>query len=157
MDKSQLLKHSRTWDRTGVAIATLCLIHCLAFPILIMLVPATQTLFNSPILEGTILGMGIVVGSISFWTSYRRHKKIYPMVLGVLGIILLLSHLVVFRTDPVIHSMNHETTDWNSLWSHLTIEPLMVLGGALLIIGHLWNIRACHCFCDTACDHDHHH
>ena len=151
MDDSQLLRHSKTWDRTGVFVAGLCLIHCLAFPFLIAAIPALHAFFDNSYLEITILTLGIVVGSISFFTSYRRHRKIYPMLIGALGVAFLLTNLFVIpMTEGVAHSLSEHSH------SALNIHPLMILGGLFLIAGHIWNIHACHCFCDKSCHHEEH-
>ncbi len=147
MNDPQLIHHSKTWDRTGVFVASLCLLHCLAFPFFIAALPATRAFFANAWLEGTILVLGIIVGSISFYTSYKKHRKIYPTLLGLLGVIFLFSNLFLF---PGSYGHAHDS----SFIQH--IDPLMILGGSFLIAGHLWNIHACHCFCDTSCDHEEH-
>lgn len=149
MDNSQLLKHSRFWDRTGMVVAGLCLIHCILFPILIMLLPATRAIFQSPLIEGGILFSGILIGSISFTTSYRKHRLPYPMMAGLGGVAFLAFSLFV-----------HVDTDRHLELFEIPIDPFMIVGGLLLIIGHAWNLHACHCFCDKSChheEHEHHH
>ena len=146
MDNNQLLKHSRKWDRTGVVVASLCLIHCLAFPLLIVMLPATRAFLDSKVLEFFILSAGISVGIVSFYTSYQQHRKIYPMVLGAAGVVFLTASLF---GDPlgITHSHSHVFG---------VIDPFMILGGLCLIGGHIWNIHACHCFCDRTCAHEEH-
>ena len=149
----QLLHHSKTWDRTGVIIAGLCLVHCLAFPFIIAALPVTRLYFDNPYIEITILSLGIIVGSISFFTSYKKHRKIYPMLLGALGIGFLFSNLFIlpFRKGHV----HYIFSEGQSL-SLENVDPLMIIGGLFLIAGHIWNIHACHCFCDNSCHHQEH-
>lgn len=147
MNQHHLIEHSRKWDRTGVVVAAICLVHCLAFPLLVLLIPTTETLLNNPIVEATLLVSAILVGSISFFTSYQTHKKVGPLILGTLGVGLMVLSL--------FSDLEHGHSDFDSLVDRLNL--LMMLGGALLITGHLWNIYACHCFCDTGCKHEEHH
>lgn len=142
MTEDNLIQHSKKWDRTGILVATLCLIHCLAFPLLVVLLPATKSIFHNEIFELIIFSLGIVVGSISFFTSYKKHGIIQPMFIGLIGVGFLMMSLASSFT----HS--HSETQF----SYYTI-----LGGTLLIIGHLWNIRACACYCEKTCEHNHHH
>ena len=152
MNDSQLLEHSKTWDRTGVFVASLCVLHCLAFPFIVASLPASRVFFNHSWLEASILILGVIVGSISFYTSYKKHRKIGPTILGLLGVSFLFSNLFWFRFQPV-HS--HELIEAQGFSWH-NVDPLMILGGLFLILGHLWNIHACHCFCDKTCDHEEH-
>lgn len=138
----QFLKHSKIWDRTGIAIASLCLVHCILFPFLILLLPATRGVLQNPIIEGVVLFLGILVGSISFTTSYRKHRNHYPMMLGLSGVALLTLSLFVFMESNVHFDFRG-----------LTFDPFLMLGGLLLIIGHAWNLHACHCFCEKDCSH----
>lgn len=146
MDDKQLIKHSKFWDRAGIFVASLCLVHCLLFPFIILLLPAARQLFANPILEGVILFLGISVGSISFMTTYKKHRKPYPIMIGLTGVALLSLNLFVFA----------EGEAHTEVLGGFILDPLMIIGGAFLIIGHAWNIHACHCFCDTRCAHGQH-
>lgn len=146
MDNSQLLKHSKTWDRTGMVVAILCIIHCALFPLLFVLLPATRAYFDSLIIESAILFLGIFIGSISFTTSYRKHGKPGPLMMGLSGVAFLTIDLFVLSGDQ-----GHV-----DLFGLEGIHPLMILGGVLLVGGHAWNLHECHCFCDKSCDHEEH-
>ncbi len=126
-------------------IAGLCIVHCILFPFLILLLPATRGFFYNPILEAAILFTGIFVGSISFTTSYRKHRKPYPMMMGLTGVAFLTVNLFVY-----MESESHFEL------SGIPVDPFMIVGGLLLIGGHAWNLHACHCFCEPTCDHQEH-
>jgi hypothetical protein len=145
MDNQQLLQHSKKWDRTGLVVATLCILHCLSFPVLIALLPSARLFLESQWLEAAILLAGISIGGFSFLLSFRQHRQKYPIILGLMGVTLLTISLF-FSTSIHVHS--------SQLWHSL--DPLMVGGGLLLIAGHFGNIHACHCFCDKSCSHDSH-
>ena len=151
VDNSQLLKHSKTWDRTGVFVASLCLIHCLATPFVAMTLPSISSFFENIWLEATILILGVTIGSASFYTSFRKHHQWGPMIIGTLGVLLMLGNLVHMATAGDHH---HEEEMYHLFGT--PIEPLIILGGFLLIVGHLWNIRECHCFCEHDCAHESH-
>lgn len=146
MNNSEFLKHSKLWDRSGIVIAALCAIHCLLLPVILLAVPTVQAFLNNSWLETSILALGVLIGSVSFITSYQKHRQPYPMMVGFLGVFFLASHLFFF-TDGAPH--------WK-LSSWLALDPLMLLGGCLLMSGHFWNIHACHCFCDHSCSHHDH-
>ena len=140
MTDNSLIQHSKKWDRTGIFVATLCLIHCLALPLLLALIPTTQFLHSTLWIEFTVLSLGVLIGSISFFTSYKKHKMLQPMFVGFIGICFLLFSLIDSHTHGLRSGLHWST----------------IIGGSFLIAGHLWNIRACSCYCDKTCDHDHH-
>ena len=148
MNKSQLIKHSKTWDRSGVLMASLCLVHCLFLPSLLTLIPAGYGWFQNPLLEVSLLMTSVVIGTISFWTSYKKHQQKGPSLLGLLGIVLLLSSLIQESL------LNSHAVHWQAPFS--SFNPLVLIGGISLISGHLWNQYACHCFCDSHCSHHEH-
>lgn len=150
MENNELIHHSKKWDRTGMVISVLCLMHCFAFPFLIASLPALDALFGNSIFEIVLLSFAIIVGSISFFTSYKKHRKIQPMLMGVLGVSFLAASLYhgLYSGHDHPHHLSKDFLD------HL--NPLMIIGGLLLISGHIWNIHACHCFCDKSCSHEEH-
>ena len=148
MDQQQLLQHSKKWDRTGAWIAGLCLLQCLALPFLVVAAPASFSFLGAPWLESSLLLASILVGALSFWTSYKQHQNKWPLLLGTFGILFLLYSL--FHGIGPHHLESHQ-----SLFS--VIDWSVLVGGTLLIGGHLLNIHACHCFCDSGCGHEQHH
>lgn len=152
MDNSQLIQHSKKWDRAGLFVAGLCLIHCLALPLVISLLPALEFFSKGKMFEAVLLTIAILVGGVSFITTYVRHRKIYPMILGALGMGFLAYSLLSTPFNAPTHPEHKD------IWEHLAhMNPQIIIGGLLLTIGHMWNIHACHCFCDKRCEHGHHH
>jgi hypothetical protein len=147
VEKEQLLQHSKIWDRTGIVVATLCMFHCLLFPAFVLAVPTTKSVFGSPLLEGSVLFLGILVGSISFTTAYRKHRLVQPMMVGLTGVAILALRLFVFPEEEGVEEV----------LSLAALNPFVVTGGSLLILGHYLNLRACHCYCDHDCPHEEHH
>lgn len=146
MDNNSLINHSKKWDRTGLIISALCVAHCIGLPFLVILVPATGLILHSPLLEAILLVVAILVGSLSFFTTYKTHRKLYPMLTGSVGVALMIASL--FLSTSHNHTLDHT-------W-YEQINFTMMAGGFFLILGHAWNIYACHCFCDTSCDHAEH-
>lgn len=142
MSKQDLIQHSRRWDRTGLILAGLCLVHCLSIPFIVVLMPSARIFLESPWLESSILLSGIAVGSISFYASFRKHRQKGPILLGLLGVILLVVSL--FQGDS--HHAHHQI-------SLAALDPWVLIGGLFLIAGHFGNIQACHCFCPSQCTH----
>ena len=136
MKKNQLARHSKIWDRSGILVTFVCLLHCLALPLLITAIPFGHNILRSHWLETLLLCLGVLFGSMSFLASYRQHHKLGPFLVGASGMILLIVNLTGgFFSHFVFHAEMPE------------LEALVIAGGCLLICGHLWNMYACHCFC----------
>lgn len=141
--KADLLKSTSFWDRLGISLSGACAIHCLFFPVAIVLLPlwpAAETIhdYSHPILFLFIAP-----------TVYYAVKGG-----GVPGIIplLLYTGLAVIALAWILH-------EWIGLWG----ESLVTMAGsALLISGHWHNYqhhRKCRHKEDTAghkMNHKHH-
>jgi hypothetical protein len=87
-------RHAETYDRIGVVLSMICLVHCLALPLLLAALPFLGfTFLNEEAhphafhLLFALLLLG--VGGLAFGQGYRRHRRAMPVVLGTIGTILL--------------------------------------------------------------------
>ncbi len=130
-------KHSVTlWDRLGIGLSTLCLIHCLALPVLVSLlpiVPVPEVIheWSHPVLAVVILPTIVLAIRRS-----AHDRRIHAYLIGGFAVIL---------------------TGWavgHSVLGFLAETTFTVAGSVLLIIGHVLNYRH-HQVCKN--DHHHHH
>jgi hypothetical protein len=125
---------SRSADAAGVAVSLACGVHCLLTPILLVFLPSLGEAFHTPIVHQSI---AVVVTGIAAWAlyrGYRRHRHVAPLVLGLIGLLAIWAALFV----------PHEAHDHDHF--HLPVGTIVtMLGSALLIVGHILNIRACRC------------
>lgn len=101
---------------------SLCAVHCLLLPIMILLLPYVgESFFAQNWFERSILSLSMFVG---FWALlsgfYRYHRKLYPFYSLVLGGIIY----------------------WNKDMFGAAYEPFTIAIGALLIVGaHVVNLK----------------
>ena len=123
------------WDRIGIGVSGLCLIHCLALPLLLTFAPFVQLIsdWHQPFHIGIFI-LAAPVAFISLRQGYRHHKKKLILLLGGLGCGLIFSNLLIdLSADTHLHT------------EELTLSLLMnVAGGLLLASAHLLNIKLCH-------------
>lgn len=108
------------WDGVGIAASCLCLIHCLAFPLLIAALPALATIVG----EGEVFHIAILVVAIpsslfALWLGRGRHHSLWPFLVGLCGLALLT--LAVFELVPEVGGT--------------------VAGSTLLVTAHIANWR----------------
>ena len=142
MSKKQLINHSKRWDQTGVLLSAICMIHCVSLPAFLGLSPFLSNYFKNEWVHFALHFGVIGVALLSLVASYKRHKNILPLMLGSFGIGVLLTSYIL--GDIINHSYHSY-----HLWPN-------AVGSFLILSAHIWNIRACHCFCETDCSHPEH-
>lgn len=119
-------------ERAALAASFLCLVHCLALPLLIAALPALSALFSLP--ETThvwLLGFAAPTSGAALLAGHRRHQAPWPLGAGGLGLLLLAIGALLLAGG------NAET-------------PVTVAGSLILATAHIGNWRLRHC--DGACD-----
>ncbi|CDO35532.1 MerC domain-containing protein [Novosphingobium sp. KN65.2] len=110
-------------EGAAVSASLLCLVHCLALPVLLLLLPGALGLFvQSPAFHFAAMGMVGPVALAAFWLGYRRHGARWPVLLGLAGVASLALALMP--------GMGHGGE-----------VSLTVTGSLLLIVGHAMNWR----------------
>lgn len=126
-------------DKFAISLSLLCAIHCLALPVLLILLPSLTALQLDN--EAFHSGMLVVVLPTSFYAltmGCKKHKRYRLLFLGFTGLTLLV--LAVLLGEDI-------TGEYG--------EKILTLFGATLIAsGHYWNFRLCqqHTNCDCS-DH----
>jgi hypothetical protein len=114
-------------DKLAVGLSVLCLVHCLALPVALLLMPGLGSLVvgtESPF-HWVLLGLALPVSGYALWHGYRHHGRRLVLVLGMLGLALMfvaVSHVVSARLET----------------------SLTVVGVLMLLCAHLSNIRQMH-------------
>ncbi|MDQ7041246.1 MAG: MerC domain-containing protein [Rhodothermus sp.] len=114
------------WDRIGIGLSSICLIHCLLLPLTLVVLPLGATLITLHE-EVHILFAVLLLPTTAFaaYQGYRRHR--HRRVLGWLGTGLALVLLASFPGHEVLGVLGGTL--------------VTMLGSALLIWGHWQNWR----------------
>jgi hypothetical protein len=117
--------------------AFLCMIHCMALPILAILAPFTLVAIGgfSDQIEMWLYGLGVAFAIPAVWLGHKAHKKWHPMAMIAAGLGIM--YLVNLFAHDHIHNHDHHDIEFG--W------PLMIkiIGGLVLITGHYINHRLC--------------
>lgn len=124
------------WDRFGVGVSTVCAIHCLFFPVLISILPATTFL---PSLHGWAHPVFILtLIPIVYFASRRSHYDSTIVSLLAGGFVIV-------------------TAGWlggHLLFGYLFETVVTLIGSFVLIAGHWFNYRH-HQRCKNKSHHHH--
>ncbi|WII70867.1 MerC domain-containing protein [Bdellovibrio sp. 22V] len=128
-EHEQFDEKTGTWDKIGIFLSSLCAIHCLATPLLVLTLPVMGEVFEQEWMHLTMALFVVPVGLFAFWSGYKHHKQVKVFALGVLGL------LMVGGASLAPHS-------WVELFEY---DVVTILGSISLITAHVLNRRACLC------------
>ena len=119
-------------DLAGIAISGACLIHCLATPILLAVLPLAGECFASPWVHLSLAAILMPLALVSLLAGYRRHHRLRALSMGLCGLasislVLLHDH---FITPTCCTSPELQPT-----------TLLNLAGSALLVAAHTLNLR----------------
>jgi len=88
-EKTKPHQHDHSGLRLSIFLSTLCLIHCITFPILIAVLALFSVTFHPPLwIEFTLLGATAALGYYSMRHGFTLHyHSKWPLVLFTIGIV----------------------------------------------------------------------
>lgn len=125
----------RLWDKIGISISFLCLLHCILLPVIAIAVPSFHHLFGEH--DHVHIIFAIIIwptALLAFLPAYKHHKKLWIPGLAAIGLMLITSSVLA-------HDHFSET---------ITIT-LSIVGSVFLVYGHYQNFicnRCNHCHGD---------
>ena len=115
-------------DATAVTLSALCLLHCLALPLLVALLPlASATFVSDERFHRWMLWLVVPTTVLALWTGWRHHRRTAIVLLGTVGV----SFIAFAAYGRVLVDLS-ETGD----------TVLTVIGALGLGVAHVWNLRA---------------
>jgi hypothetical protein len=122
-------RKAATFDRIAAMLSGLCLLHCLALPLLLTALPALSELSSGHI-HAQMLLAAIPVSAVALALGFRRHANVYVILCGVAGMLLLMIG------GTVAHSFYGLAAD----------RTFTISGALVLAVTHYFNSRlARHC------------
>ena len=125
------------FDRIAITLSGVCVIHCIAFPIVASLIP----FFTTTIRHGHamhefwfhqfILLFILPFSLIAIIAGYRRHKQFLPVVITSIGLATL-----------VLTSLFAGSLIANHIIPHQGETILTLIGGIIHATGHFMNLTA---------------
>lgn len=109
-------------EGAAVSASLLCLAHCLALPLLLLLPGIVGLFAQSTAFHYVALAVVLPSALAAFALGYRRHRVFWPLLMGTPGIVCLIVAPLPGVREEV------------ELW-------FTVAGSLLLIVGHVLNWR----------------
>lgn len=115
-------------DAVAIALSSLCLLHCLLLPLLLLMLPALAiALHDGPVwahwIHWGLLATALPVSGFALWQGLARHGRFLPLGLAVVGFSVMF-----------LGAMAHHAA---------IISPALIVSGGLVVaFGHWHNWRA---------------
>jgi hypothetical protein len=123
---------SRHFDRIAIGLSTICLVHCLAVPVLVAVLPiAAISLQDNQHFHGLMLWLVVPTSVAGFGLGYRLHRRGGLVLAGAAGVAILAAAAIYGHTA----------------WPEPFEVGVSVAGSLLLGAAHWLNFRAvrrCH-------------
>lgn len=104
-DAPALSVTARPWlDRIGITASVACAIHCLAAPLLLLLLPTAGSIWADPMVHWVLAVLVLPLALMVIYRGYRKHGKRLTLVSAVLGAALIVAGLIapMVSTRPLI-------------------------------------------------------
>ncbi len=160
-------------DNIGFSLSTLCAIHCLIFPVLLIVLPLIgMAFFLNATAEKVFVVGSVILAALSIFYGFRHHKSWKPFLLYFVSAIFLLTATFFMEhnhthSDDIAHGADahhtaaHDEHDHADHDHHHPMDhrpqgnPLslvvVVLGGLGIAFSHYFNRR----LYKTCTDHKH--
>jgi hypothetical protein len=134
-----MAKYKLFWDKLGITMSAVCLVHCLVLPVAIVALPlvAAQWLQASGFHSAMVFALAPVV-VLAAVSGLRMHKRMGVAGAMVAGMLLL--------STAAFAGENWLTREWEVV--------LTVAGGAILVVAHAVNLVLCRA-CPACAEHAH--
>ena len=83
---STLLRNSSLLDRLGIALSTLCAVHCVATTVLVAVLASAGGILGSDLIHEVGLGLAVIIGAFAIGRGISEHGYMMPGSVGGLGL-----------------------------------------------------------------------
>ncbi len=119
-------------DRAAIALSGLCVLHCLAMPLLMIVAPFLGQ-FSEDHFHLQVLGLVFPASTLGLGLGYRRHRQLGIPAAGIVGMLLLLIGATWVHSDIGI----------------VADRIVTLTGSSILAVAHFYNSRLGKC-CQAA-------
>ena len=113
-------------DRAAICLSSLCILHCLLLPAVLIAYPiGILVALSDEIFHQIMVSMASPLSLVSFYIGYGHHKRNQLIVFGGIGLVVLMLPLVAPH-----ESISESAETW-----------LTVSGALILCVAHVVNFR----------------
>ena len=132
-------------DKFSICLSMCCIMHCLALPVLIVLLPSISSLWiNDEIVHVYLVLLAIPISLFAMVKSLKVHNNYKCISLAVIGLLLLIVAIFMHDIGSFFgeqgHGEEHGHDEHHGIGELL--EKFFTVLGALVLVGaHILNLR----------------
>ena len=132
-------------DKFSICLSMCCILHCLALPVLIVLLPSISSLWiNDEIVHVYLVLLAIPISLFAMVKSLKVHNNYKCISLAVIGLLLLIVAIFMHDIGSFFGEQGHGEEHGHN--EHHGIGGLLekiftVLGALVLVSAHILNLR----------------
>jgi MerC mercury resistance protein len=150
----------KPWDAVGATLSLLCVVHCMAMPLVIAYLPLFGLEWLArEVFHRWVAMAAIVCGAMSFVPSYLRHRRATIPLLGAVGLLVLCWAALAEQDQccqgeccaapaPISSGSNGHSIAASMGGSNFGWTPV---GGMLVLLAHGLNCHWNHCCRNGRC------
>jgi len=131
------MKNMQTFtDNMAIGLSLLCAIHCLALPLVMVLLPSlVASSLNDEAFHLWLVLAVLPISAYGLTMGCKKHQHYRVLIMGGIGLSIL----------AITLSLGHQTLGD-------TLEKMFtVIGASIVALGHIWNYRLCQRQADCRC------
>ncbi len=117
-------------DNLGITISSVCAVHCLLLPAIFLIAP--YSFLASHEFHEALIYFILPCAAVAFTLGCRKHGDIKVVLMGLLGIVLLGSSILLHE----VHHSDQHSEEFETI-------IITVAGSLMLILSHLRNRKLC--------------
>lgn len=115
-----------TLDRAAITVSVLCVVHCMAIPVALLIMPAVALIdVHHHWVHWGLLGLAAPLSAVAFGSGFTKHRRLLVPALGALGLMLMAGAVT-------------------ELFGAAAESPVTIVGASLLAAAHWVNQRLLH-------------
>jgi len=132
-------------DKFSICLSMCCILHCLALPVLIVLLPGISSLWiNDEIVHVYLVLLAIPISLFAMVKSLKVHNNYKCISLAVIGLLLLIAAIFMHDIGSFFGEQGHGEEyghDEHHGVGELLEKCFTVLGALVLVGAHIFNIK----------------
>lgn len=124
------------FDKVSIGLSLLCSLHCLAIPLLALLLPTASALsLENEGLHNILLALVLPISCSALFIGYKQHKNLNVLLIGIVGLIILC------------------TTFWlgHAVLGEVVEKSITIMASLLIMYSHYLNYTKCLSDVDCSC------
>lgn len=140
------------FTRLSLLLSSVCLAHCLAMPLVILLLPAMAHFFSETVESLMVLSI-LPISLVAFLPVWNRHRNYTILKVFIVSLLLIFGSQFVLHTD--LFMMNDSATFQTGSFSMAFFRGLTMLAGSMGLAYSLYVVNRHTHVCKNP-NHQHH-